>query len=393
MGNIKSIKFLNEDQTYDLEVDHVDHQYYLSNGILTSNSHAISYSMISFETAYLKAHYPIEFLLANLMQELESNAPTADDNISKIKQEIRDNGVKILPPNVNLSNQDYRLINKNELLTGFKGIKFVGDDAIEDIIVKRPFKSFKDFMARVDSSKVRANTIQALAASGAFDDFGITRKNIWKYCSDYRKTLTNWKKKHTIEEEFNYKFEDPKDEWSINELYALEHEFIGEAFICEPYKAYNNFFNQQFVLIKQLVKFKDKTKIKSFKGIVKEVFELTVKKETSKFFGKQMAKIKIEDSSRSIIDLTIFPDKLEELKKKLKQAKVELEPGIAVHIFGTTNVYDDVVGLIYEGIYEVCNKPSTPKDTKEKKKANNKSSSLQEEIENLLIQNGCIEED
>src|ERR1700761_2721181 len=107
MTNIKSITPIADGQTYDLEVDHPDHQFYLSNGVLTSNSHAIMYSFISYTTAYLKAHYPLEFLLANLMQELKSNAPSAEGNILRIKQELRNHHLEILPPNVNTSNLEY----------------------------------------------------------------------------------------------------------------------------------------------------------------------------------------------------------------------------------------------------------------------------------------------
>lgn len=345
-----------------------------------NKAHAVLYSMISFETAYYKAHFPVEFLIANLMQELESNAPDSEENVAKIKQEIRSYGVKILPPDINNSSMEYVLDENNNLITGLKGIKFVGDDAIQSIIALRPFNSFKDFMARVDSSLVRANAIQALAASGAFDSFRITRKNIWKYCSDYRKTLTNWKKKHSINDEFSYKFENVQDEWNVDELYALEKHFMGEAFICTPAKAYKSFFSNQYMLVNQIKKIQDKSKIKSFKCILNDFVELTIKKETSKFFGKTMVKAIVEDSSRNTISLTIFPDRWEDLIKKMAQAKIKFEPGIAMHISCTSNIYEDEVGIIYDGIYEVSNYPQLPKDIKEKKKANNKSLSIEESI-------------
>lgn len=69
MSKIKSVSYLGEFDTYDLEVDHPDHQYYLANGILTSNSHSISYSHISFYTAWLRCHYPTQFMCALLNSE------------------------------------------------------------------------------------------------------------------------------------------------------------------------------------------------------------------------------------------------------------------------------------------------------------------------------------
>jgi DNA polymerase-3 subunit alpha len=71
MSNIKSIKFIGKHQTYDLEVNHPDHQFYLSNGMLTSNSHAALYSMVSYRTAHLKCHYPLEFAVANIIAEYD----------------------------------------------------------------------------------------------------------------------------------------------------------------------------------------------------------------------------------------------------------------------------------------------------------------------------------
>src|SRR5690606_8100212 len=173
------------------------------------------------------------------------------------------------------------------------------------------------FMDTIDSTKVRANTIQALAAVGCFDSFGISRKNIFKHCSDYRKCLTAWKRKHSLsKEEFTYNFSYDKD-WEINELFALEMHYIGEAFICKPYKAYGDFFNNQFIVINQIKKMENKSKVKSFKCIVKDFVEITIKKNDSKYFGKVMIKANIEDSMQNTISLTIFPDKLEDLNLKL----------------------------------------------------------------------------
>src|SRR5271166_2610122 len=137
MTNIANIKEIGEFQTYDLEVDHDDHQYYLSNGVLTSNSHSGLYSMLSYHTAYLKAHYPVEFLLANLMAEVNSNAPDAKANIERIKKEIRSHRIKIVPPDMNNSKLTYTIVD-NKLITGLDALKYVSADAITDIIAKRP---------------------------------------------------------------------------------------------------------------------------------------------------------------------------------------------------------------------------------------------------------------
>ena len=143
----------------------------LFNGYGFNASHSVLYSMTSYHTAYLKAHYPIEFLMANLMAEVKSNSPDAKGNIEKIKKELRKHRVKIVPPDLNKSQLAYTIEDGNKLITGLDAIKFVGDEAIKDIIEKRPFKDFFDFMVRVSSKSVRSNNIQALAACGALDSF------------------------------------------------------------------------------------------------------------------------------------------------------------------------------------------------------------------------------
>src|SRR5690606_27936568 len=191
MTNIKSVTPIGKAQTYDLEVRHPDHQYYLSNGMLTSNSHATLYSMISFHTAYLKANYSIEFLVANLISEVRSNAKASKDNILKIKAEIRNKKVRIVPPDLNTSSLSWKIVDDNTLMTGLDSLKYMGQDAIPELIDKRPFVSFQDLIYRTDSRKVRSPSIQAMAASGSLDSFQMDRKQMFHYASDYRAKLRN----------------------------------------------------------------------------------------------------------------------------------------------------------------------------------------------------------
>lgn len=331
-------------------------------------SHSIMYSMLSYKTAWLKANYPIEFLLANLMAEVKSNAPDAKSNIDKIKNELREHNVNILPPDINKSQLSYTIKGK-ELLTGLDALKFVGDDAILDIIEKRPFKSFFDFMVRVDSRKVRSNAIQALSIVGSMDSFGIPRKLIYLYCSDYRKKLQVWLKKHDPnKDEFVYPWPN-EGEWKLSEIFAMENAIMGEAFICKPAQAYGNFFKDDHKTITHVRQVKDKTKLVPIKAIVKDVFELKVKKEGSKFLGQTMVKALIEDAQGEQCSLTIFPDRWQNIQKRLKDihSKAEFTEGLAICFAGTTNNYDDNIGIIMEDLYNLALPPAPPEDRKAKK--------------------------
>ena len=376
-------------------------------------SHAVLYSMTGYKTAYLKAHYPIEFLLANLMAEVNSNSPDAKGKIEKIKKELKEHKVKILPPDINTSQLTYTISDGNKLLTGLDALKSVGDESIKDIIAKRPFKNFSDFMARVDSKKVRANNIQALAATGAMDCFKIPRKLIFLYCSDYRKKLQVWMKKHDpSKEEFIYPW--PKElDWNISETYALEQFYLGESFSCKPCDAYGKFFKDNHVTAYEIKKSKDKTKLYPIKGLIRSFFEFKVKKETSKYYGQSMIKAIMEDKNGDQCSCTIFPDRWKIVQERIKNvnSKAEFDVGIALSFGGNTNSYEDDMGVILDDLYDIGTIPALPADLKAKKinlkeaKAkglnapevenwtNNSGQSLLERIEDMLYDEGLIDLD
>jgi len=331
-------------------------------------SHSILYSMTSYKTAYLKAHFPIEFLMANLMAEVKSNAPDSATNIGKIKKELRKHRVKIEPPDINKSQLMYTIEAGNHLITGLDAIKFVGDDAIRDIIEKRPFKDFFEFMRLVSSKTVRANSIQALAACGALDSFDIPRKQIFLYCSDYRKKLQVWLKKHDpLTDQFIYPW--PQEEnWTIPELYALEQYYLGESFVCKPAVAYGKFFGDTDYSVMEIKKSKDKTRLNSVKGVVRDFFEFRVKKE-GKYYGQAMVKAIIEDRFGDQCTLTIFPDRWKAVQERIGELKkkIDFNVGIALHFSGTANSYEDDMGIILDELINIALPPSLPSDLKPKK--------------------------
>lgn len=332
-------------------------------------SHSVLYSMTSYKTAYLKAHYPIEFLLANLMAEVKSNAPDAKSNIEKIKKELRNNKVKIIPPDINKSQLTYIIENGDKLITGLDAIKRVGDDAIKDIINKRPFTSFFDFMARVDSKKVRADSIQALVCAGAMDSFKIPRKLMFFYVSDYRKKLQVWLKKHDPKnEEFVYPWPN-EGEWTIPELYALEQHYMSESFICRPADAYGKFFKSDHHTIADVKLAKEKQTLSNVKGIIRDFFEFKVKKETSKYYGQSMIKAVLEDKNGEQCRYTIFPDRWKMVQDRIKEinSKAEFGPGIALHFSGNTDNYEDDMGIILDRLFDIAIPPAVPADRKAKK--------------------------
>ncbi|MBF0540068.1 MAG: DNA polymerase III subunit alpha [Nitrospirae bacterium] len=130
-----------------------------------NKSHSAAYALIAYQTAYLKAHYPVEFMAANL--SIEDNA----DKLVTFIKECRAMNIEILPPDINNSEMQFKIIG-NSIKFGLEAVKGVGAAAIESIIATRantPFISLEDFVIRVDSRKVNKKVLESLIKSGAFD--------------------------------------------------------------------------------------------------------------------------------------------------------------------------------------------------------------------------------
>jgi DNA polymerase-3 subunit alpha len=138
-----------------------------------NKSHSAAYAYISFQTAYLKAHYPVEFMAATLSADMDNT-----DKIVKSINECREMGISTLPPDINQSGQEFKVIG-NSIRFGLEAVKGVGASAIESILESRNseglFTSVVNFLQRVDSRKVNKKVIESLIKAGAFDSLGTTR--------------------------------------------------------------------------------------------------------------------------------------------------------------------------------------------------------------------------
>ncbi|MBI5754379.1 DNA polymerase III subunit alpha [Candidatus Peregrinibacteria bacterium] len=136
-----------------------------------NKAHAACYGLIAYQTAYLKAHYPIEFMTALLC----SDATTTDRMVLEIK-ECNEMGIDVLPPNVNESFTNFAIVDPKTIRFGLLAIKGIGAGAINEIIQAREkagkFNSLEDFAKRVPTHFVNKKLLQALAYSGAFEGFG-----------------------------------------------------------------------------------------------------------------------------------------------------------------------------------------------------------------------------
>ena len=135
-----------------------------------NKSHAVAYSIVAYQTAFLKANYPAEFLAANLTNEM--NNPAKFTEYLNLAPKY---GLKILPPSINKSEKHFNVVD-GDIIYGLAGIKNVGENIVGDIIKERdengPYKNFMDFLSRQGES-INSKTIESLIKAGAFDELGI----------------------------------------------------------------------------------------------------------------------------------------------------------------------------------------------------------------------------
>lgn len=144
----------------------------LFSGYSFNKSHSAAYGLISYQTAYLKANFPREFMAAVLSWEAN------EAKLSSYIQEARRMGITVLPPDINESSKRFTLCGDNAIRFGLGSIKGVGAAALREIFRARkhgPFRDLRDFGDRTESRVVGKTVIEALAYSGAFDRFGVPR--------------------------------------------------------------------------------------------------------------------------------------------------------------------------------------------------------------------------
>ena len=190
---IISKEYLGEQEVYDIGVASTtgSHNFVLENGIVASNcfnkAHSVSYSMLTYITAYMKAHYPVEFFTALMSTRSKTLQPKswamkAPEYIS----EAAKFNVGVYPPSVNNSGYEFTIA-EDQIYFGLNAIRDVGKTAARIIIKARqktPFKDVEDFLHRVNLQKVNTKVFEALIKAGAFDRMGYVRSDLLAKTSD-----------------------------------------------------------------------------------------------------------------------------------------------------------------------------------------------------------------
>ena len=148
-----------------------------------NKSHAACYSWVAYQTAYLKAHYPSEFMAANL-----TILKNSTKDVTRLMDECTEMNIRVLEPDVNESGLNFMANSKGDIRFGLGGVKGVGENAVEAIVSEREkngkYKDIFDFVERVNLTACNKKTIESLAYAGAFDCFqGLYREQLLGYNS------------------------------------------------------------------------------------------------------------------------------------------------------------------------------------------------------------------
>jgi len=388
MSKIISCEEVGEFDTYDLEVDHPDHQYYLANGALTSNSHSVSYSFISYYTAWLRHHYPTQFMCAILNSE-DPNG----DKIQEYIDECRKIGISLLPPAADTSSYLNTVTGDKQITSGLSTVKGVGEKAVGSIIANQPYVNFVDFLARNPSRLVGKTAIQSLSKAGALDAFGLPRKDMHDNYQKYRNKINALIRKEIsiaeaqeIEEaddkpQFDEDLDDdsgctaPKivvvkpsydpemtekikkmaqsveikdmpEEWDKKNILLYEREILGRAVSGSLHEAFKGFFSggSNVISLASVTKMESGEKVRVEAIIKNKIKEFKIKNGAN--IGRKFAKYLIEDSFGNTCGMTLWADDYDKYRTSLVD-------GIPFKAICKINEYMDQKDLVLSSIERV----------------------------------------
>jgi DNA polymerase-3 subunit alpha len=287
-----------------------------------NKSHSAAYAFIAYQTAYLKAHFPVEFMAATLTLDMSDS-----DKIVKSINECRKMKLEMLPPDINLSGREFRVIG-NSIRFGLEAVKGVGGAAIESVLEVRdregPFMSIADLIRRADTRKVNKKVLEGLVKAGAFDSLDITRAAAMDAIPD----LLNPGGKSFRNADQVSMFEDILQEpevkgceWDEAELLKNEKEALGFYITGHPLTKFSALLSRlKAKKTGALEEAADKAEV-LLGGILR-----TVRKKNVKSSGELMAYLTVEDDEGSV-EVIVFSSLYKTVFELLRKDEVVLIKG------------------------------------------------------------------
>ncbi len=296
-----------------------------------NRSHAACYGLIGYQTAYLKAHFPAEFMAALLTSD--------QDNIDRVAievQECREMGIEVLPPDINESFEEFAVIIDPEtkaerIRFGLNAIKNVGHTVAHEIVEERKrngkFKNFTEFIERVDSKDLNKKSIEALAKVGAIEKFGernqilASMENILVYSKNFQNLKnSNQGSLFGLSEvklpDISLVQASPAEK---KERLAWEKELLGLYITDHPAREYQEYFDNQTTPIREINSDSIGKNI-SVGGVISKVQKIYLKTQKTMLF------VTIEDMFSSM-EILVFPKILENTASSWEEEKIIVASG------------------------------------------------------------------
>ena len=304
-----------------------------------NKSHSAAYALVTFQTAYLKAHHPTEFMAALLTSEMGNT-----DKMVGYFTECRERGIPILPPDVNESQKNFTIV-EGGIRFGLAAIKNVGGSAIESIIARReaeePFSSFFDFCCRLDMQKVNKRVLEGLIKVGAFDSTGTKRAQLMAVMEHTLDEASAIQKERALGQTSLFEAFDaetdssnsyalarplpPIDEWQQTQILQFERELTGFYITAHP-------LTQHAEAIRLLSTHTTATLHEAHEGREVKICGVigSIKVTTTKK-GNRMAYVQLEDL-QGLVEVIVFPELFQNCSEFLSTDTVVQAMGTVDHM-------------------------------------------------------------
>ena len=302
-----------------------------------NKSHSAAYAMITYQTAYLKRFYPVEFMAALL-----TTSSNSTDDVVKYIKEAKNHSIKVLPPDINISNTGFSIeyveesnFSYGNIRFGLGAVKGLGDAALNSILQERQergfYESFVSFCQRLSNAKVNKKVIEALIKSGSFDTFMQTRKSLFEsietVMSSAQKRNKDLQKGQTtmfalFEQskpvEINIT---SKEEYGLKDKLNFEKEFLGFFLSAHPLDPYEKELSK--LNIKNISDLSNLNSLEevSVAGVISDLKERPLKSKNGRWA------VAILETNDATLEVLCFSKSYEEAEKTLKSQEPVLITG------------------------------------------------------------------
>ncbi|MEB1807775.1 MAG: DNA polymerase III subunit alpha [Bacillaceae bacterium] len=284
-----------------------------------NRSHAVAYSMIAYQLAYLKANFPKPFYAA-----LFSSVIFHQEKLSQYIAEAKNHGITISPPHINYSFYPFSL-EEQGIRFGFAPIRHVGEKAALEIVKQRTRKEFKDlfdFCARVETRIVTKRALEALIVAGCFDEFGYHRAQLLATLDDAMEYGDEIRKNQTTDGQlFSMQLDQPHyysvPPFSEEELLRFEKEVTGMYLSGHPIENYSKVLKSYNRITSRQIVVKEKGTKHILAGFLQSVRIVKTKK------GEEMGFIRLQDEEGEV-EIVIFPQVWKHYKQIMKEKELIL---------------------------------------------------------------------